>query len=161
MNRKRAGKLLEPPQPGGWRPRFWRIGATVALAAILVVCFWGAWVWGQMSGQDQMRAMGQMGGAAETFILSGNKYLSKDDAMKLGYVSGVIDAFFLISASQASASGPPNLGWLAGCTNKMNNIQIQAIVDKYMKDNPQIWHEPMAAAVLDAMMRACGQNLEQ
>jgi hypothetical protein len=137
-------KLLEGPQRGGWLKRIW--GAKIAIAVIIVVLILGTGVWGQMGGTI-------------SFIYSGNRYLSQDEAIRLGYVSGVIDAFLIISASEAVAV--PSFGWLPPCTKNMNNVQIRAIVDKYMKDNPQIWHMPMASAVIGAMMRACGQEQTQ
>lgn len=137
-------ELLETPQKGGWLKWLW--GARLAIAVIILVFVLWTWAWGQMGGPI-------------SFIYSGNKYLSQNDDIRLGYVSGVIDTLFLISASETT--GVPSFAWLPPCTKNMNNIQIRAIVEKYMKDNPQIWHTPMASAVLGAMMKACGQEQTQ
>ena len=41
-------------------------------------------------------------------------------------------------------------------TDRMTNEQVTAIVDKYMKDNPQKWHLPTGLLAFNAITEAIG-----
>lgn len=136
---KNAQKLLEAPaKKSGWWKRFWGRGGYVAAAlGMVIVCFLGAGAWGQ-------------GGYSRSFY-TGNDYLKKDQLVRLGYIAGITDAYWLVAREKAI-----NATLFEKYTKDMTISQIQAIVEKYMKDNPQHWHKTMASAVYVAVTEACG-----
>ena len=40
-------------------------------------------------------------------------------------------------------------------TGRMTGLQIIAIVEKYMKEHPEEWHERMSLTTANAMVEAC------
>ena len=44
---------------------------------------------------------------------------------------------------------------LYDCTNGMSGKQLAAILDKYVKEHPEGWHQPLAVQSFDALLSIC------
>lgn len=91
-------------------------------------------------------------------FFTGNKYEQFSAIEKRRYVSGVIDGL-LVSPAMALTSLPRALN-LQRCelAAHMTDAQIQAIVDKFMANNPERWGEDMGGLVFGAMLQACAKE---
>ncbi|MDY6993906.1 MAG: hypothetical protein SVR94_15065 [Pseudomonadota bacterium] len=87
-------------------------------------------------------------------FLTGNDFRILDDISKNMYVTGLIDGMFL-----APFYGAPEkqVNHLAKCTEGMTASQVRAIFDKYIKNNPEKWHQNMHVIGHNAIMAACKQ----
>jgi len=85
-------------------------------------------------------------------FITGNTYRAYSDDVKAVYVMGVMDGFLVAPAFSAPKK---KLAWLETCSSGMSGYQVAAIVDKYLRDVPEHWHEPMNAQVYFAMLDAC------
>ncbi len=81
---------------------------------------------------------------------TGNDYLQLGENSRRTYVTGIIDGFHL-----AFGESPKSLKWITNCTRGKDNFQITAIVDKFLSENPQRWHEPMNVLVYDSLVNIC------
>jgi hypothetical protein len=109
----------------------WFLQRPVAiLMALMMVGILGAGAWGQS----------QMHG-----FFSGNEYLAQPDTLRLGYIAGASDAF-------SSASPEYKKHLKLGMTAR----QVQAIAEKFLKDNPKDRHYVMATILHDAMIGTYG-----
>ena len=81
-----------------------------------------------------------------------------NEGAKAAYVTGVIDGFFALSTNKTGGVSKEytKSHWLYRCIKKgLLNNQVKAIVDKYLKENPEIWHRPMNNIVFTAMATTC------
>jgi hypothetical protein len=85
-------------------------------------------------------------------FLTGNDYLQKSETERHGYVMGLLDGLF---ASATIGSDSAVLARIKSCTLGMKSNQIMAILDKYLRDNPQIWHQDADVLFLQSLFRAC------
>ncbi|WP_299491282.1 Rap1a/Tai family immunity protein [uncultured Shewanella sp.] len=85
-------------------------------------------------------------------FVSGNTFIALDTVGKNIYSQGVIDGMLI-----APMYGAPklNLAVLEQCTKGMTGKQLVAIFNKYLKSNPEIWHESMHTIIYRAMFEAC------
>lgn len=127
-----ARKLLEAPAKTSLWRWLWGMRGKALMAGMLLLCVLGTGVWGRS-------------GKVSAYF-SGNKYLQQTEAVKIGYVSGVADAFSLIGVSGI------NVTLFSSHTNPMNSAQVCAIVDNYMKAHPKEWHTAMAGLVYGAVI---------
>lgn len=86
------------------------------------------------------------------YYLDGNKYLSCNEGVRTSYVCGVMDG---ISYANGLISIKPSfknmLSEISEYTHDIPAGQLNAIVDKYMKDNPHKWNMGMHSLVFDAL----------
>jgi hypothetical protein len=75
---------------------------------------------------------------------TGNAYRAYSDDIKAVYVMGVLDGFLV-----APGFGAPRkeLAWLEACSVGMSGNQVAAIADKYLRDRPEHWNQPMNGLV--------------
>lgn len=85
-------------------------------------------------------------------FLKGNDYRTHGDSERAEYVMGVLDGLL---AAPVFGAPKKNLAWLEACTVGMTNDQVTAIVDKYLRENPEQWNEGMNVLVYSAMLGAC------
>lgn len=86
-------------------------------------------------------------------FINGNNFISNTISKK-AYVTGVIDGFYagqMINNDKA-------FYWLKKCTEGMTNTQITAIVDKYLKNHPEEWHDYMNILVYKSLVDVCPRN---
>lgn len=87
-------------------------------------------------------------------FVDGNDWRNLEPIEVLGtrYIQGVIDGFLYsptLGASEATVDVIQN------CLVDMPGGQIRAIVDKYMEDHPELWHEGMNSLVWDVIEEVC------
>jgi hypothetical protein len=130
---KSAQRLLEAPtKKPGWRKRLWTRGVSMA-AALVLVCVFVVVAWGQ------------------TMFWFGNDYIKGDEIFQLGYIAGVSDTMAFLAYK---GEGGGSVILFNNRTKGMTLGQVHAIVGKYMKDNPQLWHFSMSNLVFNAMIEA-------
>jgi hypothetical protein len=84
---------------------------------------------------------------------TGNSYNDLSVNERFGYAEGLVDGLLVSSLLTGSDR---NLELLEGCVHEMTNKQVVAILDKYLRDNPKFWHEPMNMLALTALKETCG-----
>jgi len=117
----------------------------LVLSFTVLICCAGSSVMAQTS-KDQ-------GVFIEKGFVNGNNLYSNAFA-KEAYITGVMDGFF---AGQAINSNK-DFFWLKKCTDGMTNKQITAIVDKYLKNHPEQWHDYMNILVYRSLIDMCPRN---
>ena len=85
-------------------------------------------------------------------FIMGNTYREYSDDVKAVNVMGVMDGIVIAPVFSAPTK---KLAWLETCSSGMSGYQVAAIVDKYLRDHPERWHEPMNVSVYAAMFDAC------
>jgi hypothetical protein len=100
-------------------------------------------------------------------VLDGNQWRGLPDSGREAYVTGVVDTWSEVwggikmktVANPAYAPGAVEhvLRSVSECAQPMTYGRIIAIVEKYMKDHPEIWHYRMASNVFAAIQGSCPQ----
>ena len=94
----------------------------------------------------------------------GNEFLKVHQTLRAAYIAGVVDTYVGIknTVEQARSKGSYSSGAFeqvitesVGCIQEMPYAQVVAIVEKYMRDNPERWHHPMADSVFGALRGVC------
>jgi hypothetical protein len=139
---RHAQKLLEARAKANLWQRFWGLIGAKAVLVALVLAFMAmaSGVWGFEVGA----------------YFRGNMYLKQSEAVQLGYVSGVVDAFHLAKNTQEKEplGAPAANAMFVNCTRGLPNYQVKAIVNKYLKDHPENWDLAMADIVYGAVIDA-------
>lgn len=88
-------------------------------------------------------------------FVGGNAYQRFSTLEKLRYLEGVFDGIFYAPA--IAMKDLPRSVKLHDCAvgHGMTNVQIAAVVGKYMTDNPERWGDPMSNSAYSAMILAC------
>lgn len=135
-----AQKLFGASSKKSLLKRLGGLGSKVAVTVLVLLCFVGTGI----TAKD--------GVMVYSGVYDGNFYLQQDEPSKLQYITGVYDGIQL-----APLFGAPedNMGWVYKCCVGMTNLQLKAIVERFMKDNPQRWHDQMNILVYSALIDAC------
>jgi hypothetical protein len=94
----------------------------------------------------------------EPRVLSVQSFYKAGDFLEMGenprmlYVSGLMDGFY---ASTFFGASDEAIAALTSCTRGMDNRQLSAIVTKYVKDHPEVWHLSMSMESYNALSAAC------
>jgi hypothetical protein len=91
-------------------------------------------------------------------FFTGNNYEQLSQIEKVRYVTGVFDG--LLSSPLMAKDSLPRAENLQRCelAAHITDIQIKAIVDKFLADNPERWGEDMGSLVFGAMLQACAKE---
>lgn len=99
--------------------------------------------------------------------LDGNQWRGLPDSAREAYVTGVVDTWSEVwsgiktktVANPAYAPGAIEdlIRSVSECAQPMTYGRIIAIVEKYMKDHPEIWHYRMASNVFAAIQASCSR----
>jgi hypothetical protein len=92
-------------------------------------------------------------GTVNAQAMTGNEYLRGDKSFQLGFAVGNWEGTNL-GKSYAQSKGI-NLDALVECADHWERIQLQAVIDQYIKNNPHRWDEPMYKLIIDAVDDAC------
>jgi hypothetical protein len=92
---------------------------------------------------------------ANAAFLDGNEYRQAPESLKMGYLTGIVDA--IEGLSEWGFLTEAEIVNMNTCTKDMTPNQVVAIVDKYLENNPEIWHLTMASHVINALIEACGK----
>jgi hypothetical protein len=88
-------------------------------------------------------------------FLTGNVYRELSPAGKRGYVMGFTDGVLIAPLLDAPKS---ELRSIERCLVGMTDVQVVAIFDKWLTDNPARWHEQMNILSYSALRQACPRN---
>ena len=88
----------------------------------------------------------------ENGFLTGEQYLRLEQRARNTYVMGLIDGIFLAPLFGGSEQRTRNLGT---CVEGMTNSQLDAILSKYLNENPSRWHEPVHRSMYTALLAVC------
>ncbi len=81
--------------------------------------------------------------------MTGQSYRQLPEIYRLGYASGFHQGLAKAAIEPSTALS------IARCTAQWTLGQAQAVVDKYINDNPQRWHEWIGNLAWDALLSAC------
>ena len=86
---------------------------------------------------------------------TGQDYLKMDEAQRRAYAIGALNGITL-----ASFFGAPRdkLQWIESYTQGMTDIQVAAIIYKYIQDNPGRWHDGLNLLTYSAIHDAYRQS---
>lgn len=90
----------------------------------------------------------------KTGFISGNDFRSLSREAKRAYAMGLIDGWFVAPFFDAPKE---ELRWIEHCTTGMTDEQVVAILEKFLRDNPARWQEPMNVLAWVAMKDGCGK----
>jgi hypothetical protein len=85
-------------------------------------------------------------------FMTGQEYLALPASRRATYIVGLLDGIFvgpLFGASEARVKA------LQDCLQEHNNIQIAAILSKYIQDRPERWHEGAHSLFYSRMFELC------
>ncbi len=88
--------------------------------------------------------------SALSYFVNGNTYQQFSSNEKEKYVVGILDGW-----------GYAKLEPFLHCSDKLLPMQPVAIVNKYMKDNPERWHYAMVSLVQDSLRSFCLKRAEE
>ncbi|MDA1101766.1 MAG: hypothetical protein O2967_22630 [Proteobacteria bacterium] len=83
-------------------------------------------------------------------LLSGQDYLELAEYDREVYVTGVSDAY-----NWSFVAGFQRMKWLVPCVHGRQAEQLSAMFSKWLRENPERWHEPAAKLFPFAMFTAC------
>lgn len=72
--------------------------------------------------------------------------------LKEGYAMGFSNGMMASGIMGADGS---KVKLLYDCTDGMSAKQLAAILDKYLKEHPEGWHEPLSVHSFDALLGVC------
>jgi hypothetical protein len=85
-------------------------------------------------------------------FLNAGDFSSLPSSAKEGYAMGFVNG---IMASGIVGADGEKVKMMSDCTHSMDAKQVAAILDKYVRDHPEGWHQSFAAHSLVALLGAC------
>jgi hypothetical protein len=85
-------------------------------------------------------------------FMTGQQYLALSASSRATYIMGLLDGIFvgpLFGASEARVLA------VQTCLQGRNNVQIAAILSKYIQDKPERWHEGANTLFYSRMVELC------
>ena len=61
----------------------------------------------------------------------------------------------MLTAPLFGAPDKGDIGRIGRCVEGMDQVQVAAIFEKFVRDHPQLWHQPLNISVFAAMDKAC------
>jgi len=88
-------------------------------------------------------------------FFNGEEFLQKPEAQQEGFAAGLVDGIYL-----APLMGAPqeNVEPFHKCTVGMSATQAAAIIQKYLKEHPEKWHQRLSVEAYNALNTACRGN---
>lgn len=108
-----------------------------------------------------VRATGQDQGVLikEGFV-TGNHYNQLPEAQRHAYLMGLADGI-LVSPLLGLSRDDQGLTWFEGCDAHKNSGQLQAIVERFLQQLPERWHQGMGVLFFLAIKDACAQDSDR
>lgn len=85
-------------------------------------------------------------------FITANDYRDFAPQQRRAYAIGFMDGIFVAPFFSAPKS---ELIWVENCVTGMTDYQVAGILDKYLRDNPARWHEPMNTLAWVAIKDGC------
>ena len=93
-------------------------------------------------------------------FLDGNDYQNRTDREKHAYLMGFTDGLMAAPLFSFERMGDTmTLTWFERCEAKGNSGQLQAIIDRYLDQHPENWHDSMSGIFFLAMKDVCDFEL--
>ena len=93
--------------------------------------------------------------AVKLGYITGNKYQELSEADQTTWVVGVLDGIIAEDTFKRK-SGDASIPWLSNCYDSgYELIQIKAIFEKYLKENPESWTAPAAFILRQQIYSSC------
>ena len=100
--------------------------------------------------------------AVDAEAISGDEWRRLSQTAREYYVIGVLDGWDNLGTITLLAEQQPPVGTgftkQIDCTLGMASVQINAIIQKYMENNPSQWHSNMALLVWTALDEVCAST---
>lgn len=88
-------------------------------------------------------------------FIRGNDYRKLPETQQHGYGMGVIDGIDF-AAGMVNSGG--DLEWLRQCRERKSSDQVEAIIEKEMRNHPGKWDSFMSVIVYEAFLHECGNS---
>lgn len=85
-------------------------------------------------------------------FITGTQYRAFTEPDRRKYAIGLVDGVLLAPFFNADRK---QMEWLERCATGMNDVQVVAIFDKYLRENPMRWHQSMNALAFAALKETC------
>ena len=132
--------LVYTEEVGGSSPSPPTIAAVRIVGGLVMLVAW--LVWSLPAGAQPPSGTWQ--------LVTGQNYLDLAEYDRETYVSGLNDAY-----NWSFAGGFERLRWLPDCASGKQAAQLAAIFTKWLRANPERWHEPAAKLYTFALFGAC------
>jgi hypothetical protein len=86
--------------------------------------------------------------------VSGQYFLSLNEGQKTGLSAGIISGLLMSPLMGAPERGPEVVA-LSECTQGMSIGQLEAVIEKYLRDHPEVWNRPLGVSAVWAMRSVC------
>jgi hypothetical protein len=94
--------------------------------------------------------------AQQAFIhngfVTGEQYLRLQEGARLSYVKGLVDGIWLAPLFGGSER---RISQLRTCVEPMSDLQLDAILSKYLNENPGYWHRSVHISMYTALLAVC------
>lgn len=84
---------------------------------------------------------------------TGNAYRQLGPDSGIAYALGLVDGITLGAAIERTGGSVQD--FYDACVRGRTRGQVKAIIDKYLADHPERWHEAMGGLVTRALVEAC------
>ena len=85
-------------------------------------------------------------------LVTGNIYRGLTQELKIMYVTGLLDGMY---ATPMFSTINNKEEWLVDCMEGINTLQVMAIFDNYLEDNPLTWRRGMNRTAYTALWDSC------
>lgn len=85
-------------------------------------------------------------------FLTGNDFQRLPPTSKRGFAMGFVAGAFVAPMFGAQKQ---DIRWIENCINGMDDVQLVAVIDKWLAGNPVRWHEPMGVLTYAALRESC------
>jgi len=102
-------------------------------------------------------AAGEDGVLIHNGSVTGQEFMRATETKQQGYIMGLVDGFFV-----APLMGAPKakLVPIEKCVEGMSDEQLNAIFLKYLRNNPERWHQSAHTAFYTAIVETCGIKMK-
>jgi hypothetical protein len=87
-------------------------------------------------------------------FLNGSSYLENPEGARMDYVMGLMDGLFISPLFGASEDAMQRV---KDCLYGMNDMQVQAMLDKHISGHPERWHDPAGVLFYRVLLQTCPQ----
>jgi hypothetical protein len=87
-------------------------------------------------------------------FLKAEEFLHMNVNRQRDYATGVVDGMLLAPLFGAPDNGQ-KIQSFGACIEGMSDIQVAAIIEKFLRDHPERWNDPLNAVVFTAMTQGC------
>jgi len=88
------------------------------------------------------------------YLFKAQGFLQLNEEQRRIYASGLMDGFY---GSALFGGNERTISDLKRCTKDMNSGQLTAIIEQYVQNHPEGWHEPTSVEAYNALVNACRQ----